>query len=141
MVRELVEVAISRGLNDEGGAEALVVLLEDSDTVLPLNQTLKLAGICHHSRVHIHPKHKINVTVNYDNRQEVCSFPPSTTIARVKKWADNEFGLHGVDATEHLLEICGTTIRPDEEVHIGTLTHAPEYKLCFNLVPKIRVEG
>lgn len=140
-VREFVELAISRGQGFEGGVEDLVVFLEDSETGLPLNVTIKQAGFRHHGRVHIHPKRLIEVTVHYDNRSEVHPFAPSTTVAKVKKWADDKFGLHGVDATEHLLEICGTTIRPDEDVHIGTLTHGPEHKLCFNLVPKIRVEG
>ncbi|HEX2909858.1 MAG TPA: hypothetical protein VH186_03550 [Chloroflexia bacterium] len=140
-VRELIEVAKSSGLATGDDLDSLIVLLEDSEAALLLNQVLKDAGIGNRSRVHIHSRHKIEVTINYDKDQAVESFPPSTTVGKVKKWADHKFDLKGVDATDHILQICGTSTRPDEETHIGVLVHAPDYKLCFNLVPKSRVEG
>jgi hypothetical protein len=63
------------------------------------------------------------------------------TVHRVKQWAVHEFGLSKVDATEHVLQLCGSTTRPDEDTHLGALVQYPECRLCFDLVPKQRVEG
>ncbi|MFY9554815.1 MAG: hypothetical protein WAV47_08895, partial [Blastocatellia bacterium] len=65
----------------------------------------------------------------------------STSVRKVKRWADEEFKLKGVDATEHALQLCGSSTRPDEDVHIGSLVKFPDCKICFDLVPKKRVEG
>ena len=83
------------------------------------------------------------MTVNFNVDQKTKTFPPSATVGRVKKWAVGEHGfdLKGVDATEHLLQLCGSTDRPDEDIHIGTLVTAPACSLCFDLVPKQRIEG
>ena len=45
------------------------------------------------------------------------------------------------DAVEHVLQISGSASRPDEDVHLGTLTRAPVCSVSFDLVPKRRVEG
>ncbi len=81
------------------------------------------------------------MTVNFNGEHKSHPFTPSKTVGKVKKWADDKFGLKGVDATEHALQICATTTRPDEDVHIGSLVRFPDCKLCFDLVPKKRVEG
>jgi hypothetical protein len=40
-----------------------------------------------------------------------------------------------------VLQIQGTTIRPDRDVHIGTLTQGHACAVAFDLVPCKRVEG
>ncbi len=64
-------------------------------------------------------------------------------ISRVKSWAVSEhaFNLSEIDATEHALQICDSTIRPDEELHLGSFATFPVCTICFDLVPKKRVEG
>jgi hypothetical protein len=101
------------------------------------------AGITRRSRVHLHRCRQVAVTVNFNADQKAESFPAATTVARVMKWAVSKrgFNLSDVDATEHLLQICGSTDRPDEDVHIGTLVQAGACAVCFDLVPKQRVEG
>jgi hypothetical protein len=75
------------------------------------------------------------------NGTESHAFPPSTTIGRVKKWADKEFGLKGQDATDLVLQISGTTTKPEEDIHIGTLVKHPHCALSLDLVPKKFVQG
>lgn len=118
-----------------------IFLLEDSERELQSDKTIKELGIKNRERIHIHSCRKIKVGVNFNGREAGHLFPPSKTIAKVKRWADKQFGIEGVDATEHALQICGTAKRPDEDVHIGSLVQRPNCQVCFDLVPKKRVEG
>jgi hypothetical protein len=142
-VRDILEAARDKGIQVPGGKGEVVILLEDSDEEIALDIKLKDAGIHHRHRMHCHRCLRVAVTVNFNGRAESRVFPPSTTVKRVKKWADAEeqFNLRGVDATDHVLQVCGTSVRPDEDAHIGTLVQHPSCNLCFDLVPKVRVEG
>lgn len=139
-VQELIEKA--GAIVDSSRSDAVAVLfLEDSDGELSSKVTLKDVGIGHRSRVHSHRCRRVVVTVNFKDDHKSHEFPPSATVRKVKRWADEEFELKGIDATEHALQICGTATRPDEDVHIGSLVKFPDCKICFDLVPKKRVEG
>ena len=141
-IAEIVEVARKHGLSSPEDTEVFV-LLEDGDQALSLDETLEVAGLAARSRVHIHRLLWAEVTVNFNDDQRKTTFPPSATVALVKKWAVGKegFDMSDVDATEHLLQVCGSTARPDEDVHIGTLLKTPDWTICFDLVPKQRVEG
>lgn len=120
--------------------EDLVVMLEDEESELPHSARLRDLKIGHRRRLHCHRCRRIQVSVSY-NGVETGSFPPSATIGRVKKWADKEFGLKGQDATDLALQISGTTNKPEEDVHIGTLVRHPNCELRLELVPKKFVQG
>lgn len=122
-------------------ADEFIFLLEDSEQELASDKSLKEIGIKNRERIHIHRCRKVKVSVNFNGKEIADEFPPSRTIAKVKRWADKQFGIEGVDATEHALQICGTAKRPDEDVHIGALVRHPNCQVCFDLVPKKRVEG
>ena len=141
-VRDIVEVARAHGLSASDDAEVLI-LVEDAEEPLSADATLAAAGIVHRSRMHVHRCRRVAVTVNFNAGHKTAPFPPSTTVARVKQWAVGEqgFGLTPLDASEHLLQRCDSTERPDEDVHIGSLVTAPACELCFDLVAKQRVEG
>lgn len=139
-VRELVEHAKTQG-GIAVGEEELVVFLEDQDEPLRLDAKLKDVGISHRHRIHCHRCRHVKVSVNFNQGTKERSFPSSTTIKKIKKWADDQFELKGVDATEHALQVCGTSNRPDLDVHVGTLVQHPHCQICFDLVPKKRVEG
>ncbi len=128
-------------LVSEAGVEEFIFLLEDSEQELPSDKPIKEIGIKHRGRIHIHRCRKVKVSVSFNGREVADAFPPSKTIAKIKHWADKEFGIEGVDATEHALQICGTAKRPDEDVHLGSLVRRPTCQICFDLVPKKRVEG
>lgn len=123
--------------------ENIMVYLEDEEHHIDSDKCLDDAGVHHRKHVHIHRCHKVEVTANFNGQAKSHSFSPSTTIKHVWKWATGPhgFNLTEVDATEHALQICGTNIRPDEDIHVGTLVMFPNCEISFDLVPKKRVEG
>ena len=104
---------------------------------------LEAAGIRHRGRVHVHRCRKIQVAVNFNGVTESNHFSPATTVGKIKKWAVSKqvFNLSEIDASEHILQICGSNERPDEDTHLGSLVKFPDCKICFDLVAKVRVEG
>jgi len=137
-VQTIVEAAKAHGLR-LGHDGRVLVFKEDGDVEIDCNSAIESAGIGHRSRVHVHSCKKVKTTVNFNADSASHEFPPSTTVAKVKRWADDKFKLAAGDATEHVLQLCGSKSRPDEDVHLGTL--AEGCKVCFDLVPKKRVEG
>lgn len=140
-VVQAVRANSAAGSNLPAVDEGIIIFLEDSERELELDIRLKEAGVGHRHRLHCHRCRRIEVTVSFNGDNRTHSFPPSQTVAKVKRWADDQFGFKGVDATEHALQVCGTSTRPDEDVHVGALVQHPNCKLCFDLVPKKRVEG
>lgn len=119
----------------------IIALIEDEDKEIVLDAKLIEVGIGHRHRLHFHRCRRVEVSVNFNGTTNKRPFSPSATVAKIKGWADDEFGLKGVDATEHALQICGTNKRPDLDVHVGSLVQFPNCQICFDLVPKKRVEG
>jgi hypothetical protein len=136
---------IIKAVNEQCGIEArednINVVIEDNDDEIPLDTTLKEVGIRNRHRLHLHRCRRVEVSVNFNSVTKVESFSPGATIAKIKRWADDTFELKGIDATEHALQICGTNKRPDLDVHVGSLVQHPQCQICFDLVPKKRVEG
>lgn len=117
---------------------ALFLFIEDDDDEDAIG---KLKHIKDGLRVHLHRLKAITVSARYAGREDTHTFRPNVTIARVKAWATNAFGIAPSDAAELMLQIAGTDIRPDLDVHIGSLVKAPNHSLCFDLVPAPRVNG
>lgn len=93
-------------------------------------------------RLHVHRCRRIKVTVTFNGASKEQDFGPGTTIATVKKWAAiKAFGMDPADAAEHVLQLAGTTDRPEPDTHIGALASCPVCSLAFDLVPLKRVEG
>jgi hypothetical protein len=140
---ELVVAAVAQGAYDAANGHECLVSLEEADEPLTPGMSLTTAGIRHRSRVHLHRCRKIDVTVSFNGVNKSRAFSPAATIARVTKWAVGKrgFDLDEVDAAEHVLQVTGTSIRPDEDAHLGTLVTAPSCVASFDLVPKQRVEG
>lgn len=144
-VRELVDAAQSEGVAPQNGNDDanVSVFAEDSETPLAPGATLDSAGLGHHSSVHLSRCTRVTVTVYFNNQHRTDTFGPGVPMHRIKKWAVGKkgFGLDPVDAGEHVLQLTGSSERPDEDVHIGSLVGARGCKVEFDLVPKIRVEG
>lgn len=141
-VKDLIKVSREHGLSTPEGSE-LFVFVENTATPLALDAKIHEVGLIPRSRVHIHCFKQMEVTVNFNADQLKGFFPPSTTVALVKKWAVGKegFSMSDLDATEHLLQVCYSNERPDEDVHLGTLVKASDAAICFDLVAKQRVEG
>ena len=141
-VADLIKIAREHGLSTPEEAE-ICVFVEDTDNPLALDGKIEEVGLTSRSRVHIHRCLRLEVVVNFNKDQRKSFFPPSATIASVKKWTVGKegFGMSDIDATEHLLQVCGSTVRPDEDAHIGNLTKGVDWAICFDLVAKKRVEG
>jgi hypothetical protein len=144
-VRELVEAAQAQGVAaaPHNGGRAVAAYAEDGDAPLPAGATLEAAGLGHQSSVHLSRCKQVAVTVDYNGQTRAESFGPGVPIHRVKAWAVGRqgFNLAPVDAAEHVLQLPGTSDRPDEDVHIGSLVGATGCGVEFDLVAKVRVEG
>ncbi len=123
------------------GGEDLFVTREDDSDELPLDKPIATVGIKHRQRLHVNRCRKVKVTVNFNHLANADTFSPSTTVGKVKRWAIKEFKVDEHDATEHALQLCGTAKKPNEDTHIGSLTRKGECSVCFDLVPKKRIEG
>ena len=141
-VADIVKVAREHGLVAPEDSEVFV-FAENTDVPLELDATIDEVGLAPRSRVHIHRCKGVEVTVNYNQGEKKGYFPPSATVDWVKQWAvgKDQYAMSPVDATEHVLEVCNSAVRPDEDVHIGTLVKFSDGTLCFDLVAKQRVEG
>jgi len=82
------------------------------------------------------------LTVTFNGESVERRFPPSATVARVKRWAaEKKFGMSEDEAGEHVLQIASTHDRPAPGTHIGSLTESKICNLAFDLVPDERVNG
>ena len=143
-VRDLVETAQAQGVVSQLRADnAVAVYVEGSDTPISIDVTLEEAGLGNQSSVHLSSCTKVTVTVHYNGKNRSETFGPGVPMHRVKAWAvgTKGFDLNPVDAAEHVLQLTGTSDRPDEDVHIGSLVGATGCKVEFDLVAKVRVEG
>lgn len=139
-VRDILTAARGAGLT---AAEGVDLSLEDEEAAVDLDLPIAATPIKHRSRIHVHRCRKVAVTVSFNGAQKDETFGPGATVKRVKRWAVGKqaFDLSDVDAAEHVLQLSGSSERPDEDLHIGTLVTHPRCSVSFDLVPKIRVEG
>jgi hypothetical protein len=117
------------------------IFLEDADD--PLDETVLIATLIktRDVKLHVHGCRHIEVQVAFAGKTVKHRFAPSATIARVKKWATEHFGMTPDDASEHMLQIVGTHDRPAAGTHLGTLAVCPVCHISFDLVPDQRVNG
>ncbi len=140
----LVEIVASTGRSD------LLLFVEDQACAISFDTVIEeLLPLCADAatptctlRLHLSCCHHIDVAVRFNGEVATRRFPPSATIARVHHWAARRvFGMTPRDAAEHVLEVQGSTKRPDRDIHIGTLAGKDNCGVAFDLVPRKRVEG
>jgi hypothetical protein len=116
-----------------------LVFVQDEDTPLKPGR-LPRAAAGQPLSLHIHHCRKIDVAVSYNGETKSADLAPSRTVGAVKTLAAVKlFGMNRHDAAEHVLQLAGTTERPDADIHIGAL--ARKCRVAFDLVPLVRVEG
>lgn len=124
--------------SDLAGAE---VFLEDEDEPADPDLRLSKLNVRKGVKVHLHRCRHVAVHVAYNGRTVERRFPPSATIARIKKWAaEKEFRMGEDDAGEHVLQFAGSNDRPNPGVHVGTLAGSG-CSVSFDLVAIERVNG
>lgn len=133
----LIAAAELRGPGHEG---EFLVFVQEEDAPLkphrPLPKPPRGGPLC----LHVHRCKAIEIEASFNGRTKEVSFAPSRTVGSVKTIiATKLFGMTPHDAAEHVLQITGTTDRPDADIHIGSL--AKRCRVAFDLVPLVRVEG
>lgn len=119
-----------------------LMFIEDEDEPIDEGVLLKNRATAKGLKVHIHRCRHIEVTVTFNGETVERRFPPSATVARVKRWAaEKKFGMSEEEAGEHVLQIAGTHDRPAPGTHIGALTDGKACGVAFDLVPDERING
>ena len=118
------------------------VFAEDADEPLALDSPLPASEHGEPLRLHVNRCRSVEVAVTFNGETKEHRFGPGKTVGSVKKWAAiKTFGMTPEDAAEHVLQLAGTTDRPEPDAHIGSLVTNPHCGLQFDLVPLKRVEG
>ena len=133
--RTVLDTAVALGA--PAGGELFVA---DRDAPLDPDKSLHAQGVKDKDRVHVHTCRQIQVTLSFAGDTKHHPFRPSATIAEVKAWFVDKLHMSPVDATEHVLQITGTSERPDPDTQIGALVSSA-CALDLTLVPVKRVEG
>lgn len=118
-----------------------VVFFEEDGEVEILEVHREEFQLKHRHRIHHHRCRQVQVSVQFNGTTLSHTFRPGATIAKVKGYFVSKLGMTPVDAAEQALQIQGTTIWPDEDTHVGTLTNGSTCSVAFNLMPKHRVHG
>jgi hypothetical protein len=137
-VREVLALLVTK--HSSFLIEELIVMEEDGETLLEIDALLPVTD-GRSSRLHVHRCAHVPVRVNFSNRHIEHEFRPGTTIGKVKRWAIDEFKIASADATEYVLQIAGTLVRPDADTHVGSLVSCPACSVAFDLVMNVRVNG
>ena len=84
---------------------------EDEDEPIDESVLVKDHATAKGLKVHIHRCRHVKVTVMFNGKTVECHFPPSATVARVKRWAaEKEFGMSEDEAGEHVLQVAGYSV-------------------------------
>jgi hypothetical protein len=137
--KNLIALAVRSGLA-AANTEGALIFGPDGDSPLDPAVPLSKQGVRNKHRMHVHRCRQVNVTLHFNDVTEVVHFPPSATVDRVKKRFVQMICMSPVDATEHVLQLCGSSDRPEPDTQIGTLVCGC-CNVCFDLVPIKRVEG
>lgn len=90
--------------------------------------------------LHIHRCRKVKVVTTFNGKTVEWLVSPARMIGAIKTHvAVKLFDMDREDAAEHVLQLTGTTERPDPDTHVGVLAH--DCTVAFDLVPLVRVEG
>jgi hypothetical protein len=118
------------------------IFVEDEDD--PIEDAIRVIDLAGPKgvKVHVHCCRRVDVAVTFNGEAVERRFPPSTTVARVKRWAaEHKFGMSEEEAGEHVLQIAGTHDRPAPGAHVGRLTDGKVCRVEFDLVADERVNG
>lgn len=125
----------------EAIGDEILIFIDEQDAPVGHHEKLEDHGAVAGGRLHLVHCHQVEVRVYYMHLEACRPFPPGIHLKRVKEWAVREFGLAQGDAVEHVLQIHGTTDRPNSATPLSTLLKGHGCAIAFDLVPDKRVEG
>lgn len=133
---------LARLAGQHGLSSDVLIFIEDDERPVEHGVHIAARGGDRGITVHVHRCRHVNVAVTFNNTTKEHLFSPATTVGHVKQWmAEHKFDMTKDDATEHLLQLAGTTNRPSPSTHIGTLTDGKTCAVAFDLVADERVNG
>ena len=118
------------------------LFIEDEEE--PLDEKTKVTDCISGAtlKLHLNRCRKIEVAVTFNGETVNYLFAPGVTVSYVKHWAaEDKFGMSKEEASEHVLQIVGTSDRPTPGTHIGALLLCRGCDLSFDLVPDERING
>lgn len=115
--------------------------LEDEHAAADLNRTLKDLDLRGHRHIHVTTCRRIAVTAGFGSKTKRRRFSPAATIAAVTEWAKLVLKLDRKAAEDFVLQICGSTIQPRHDQHLGDILEGDVCALCFDLVKEITPQG
>lgn len=124
------------------GQEGAAVWLQGAEEPLNSELTIKQAGLQNRGHVHVSACKRIDVTVQFIERDKSHAFPPGATVEAVFAWAvgPQGFELPERERLKHLLAPCDANEPADKNRHVGSYA-TEECTACFDLIPKERFEG
>lgn len=120
--------------------DEFVIMIEESGDVIAPETLLSEAGVKHRCHVHCNRCPKVEVTVKYNGRDVMDSFPPSTKVKRILKWSVREHNIGDEESADFVL-----TLENEEELqgrdHIGMFVDYPSCKIVLLLTNIKAVNG
>lgn len=140
-VKQLLEAISTAGGLEGKNHNEILVFLEDCDEPVEHHRKLSECEIRHRHHVHCHPCHRIKVSVFY-NQEMHESFPPSTTVKRVLKWAVKAFKLTPAEAADKILVLKGDANEElDPANHIGSYAKPHQCAVDLRLTAPVEING
>lgn len=121
--------------------DEIEIFIDEADEPLKRKGKDRVPALKRGCRIHVTRCRKVKASVNFTDRTEAEQFAPGVRVRRVKAWAVRMFKLDGNDASEHVLQLCNSTVRPPTDTPLYELTDRRSCAICFDLVPEKRVEG
>jgi hypothetical protein len=140
-IEELKRAVLALLPQGTDSSELSLSVEDDEDNALGNATHVKHLKKEHGVRVHLHRCKHVDVHVRFNGQTVGHPFLPATTVGRVRAWAGHKLGMTPGDIAEHVLQIDGTNVQPDIDVHVGSLTKCPQCSVTFDLVPAHRVNG
>ena len=116
------------------------IFMDEAEECLQGERHQLLRGIKRGGRIHVTRCKHIKVPVHFLDKTDEHEFPPGARVRAVKAHAVRAFHVTPKDAADHVLQLCGSTVRPASDTPLHELTK-DSCTVCFDLVPEKRVEG
>lgn len=113
----------------------------DRHAPVDIDLSLEALEIRRHRHVHCHRCRHVAVQVNFGGKTKRHRFSPATTVGVATQWARRKLHLDPAAAAEYVLQLCGTTIHPRSDQHLGELVTATTCSICFDLVKEVTPQG